>query len=594
MRWTWAVLVIGGLLLPVAVSHAGDKEDSAVCDAKQPEPDDIIAACTRLITGRNKWRMAITYYNRGLAWSRKGKLDNAKSDFDQSIGYDATLPQPYSARASVFFNRRDYDHALADLGQAIRLKPDIASFYINRGAMLQNIGEYTRAVVDYGRAIDLDPKLPHPYAYRGLIYQQLGKERLAMIDCEDSIRLDPRLPNAYYCRAKTAIAFKTGEWDKAKRDIEMAIDLKASVGEFYSLRGQIAMMQGELDRAYADFDKAGQLNADIALTFARRGLTHEKKGDLDGARVEFRRAIEAGGIDAQDRQEAREIATARLAMLDGGQAAPSPGSSTPAPTGAEPVVTVNAAPEPAPSTVAVAIDRRVALVIGNSQYRSVPTLPNPRRDALTVANSLRAIGFQEVRLVEDVTRDALVDALKSFAAESDRADWAMIYYAGHGIEVGGVNYLVPVDARLAADRDVQLEAISLDQVMAATEGARKLHLVILDACRDNPFVNQIKRTVASRSIGRGLAQVEPDSGTLVVYAAKHGQVALDGDGTNSPFVEAFTRRMRTPQVEIRKLFDLVRDDVMSATGRRQQPFSYGSVPGSEDFFFVSSAQAVRQ
>jgi uncharacterized caspase-like protein len=227
-------------------------------------------------------------------------------------------------------------------------------------------------------------------------------------------------------------------------------------------------------------------------------------------------------------------------------------------------------------------------VIGNSKYQSVAILPNPNRDAATIANTLRSIGF------DSLTRDKLINVLRAFAAESDSADWAVIYYAGHGIEVGGLNYIIPIDARLATDRDVQFEAVALEQVMTATEGAKKLHLVMLDACRDNPFANQIRRTVASRSIGRGLAQVEPDSGTLVVYSAKHGQVALDGDGANSPFVTALVNRMKTPQIEIRKFFDLVRDDVMAATGRKQQPFSYGSVPGNEDFYFTIAAEAKPQ
>jgi uncharacterized caspase-like protein len=109
---------------------------------------------------------------------------------------------------------------------------------------------------------------------------------------------------------------------------------------------------------------------------------------------------------------------------------------------------------------------------------------------------------------------------------------------------------------------------------------------MLDACRDNPFLNQMRRSVATRSIGRGLAQIEPEAGTLVVYAAKHGQVALDGEGKNSPFVSALVSRIKTPGLEVRRLFDLVRDDVVAMTKRRQQPFSYGSVSGSEDFFFV--------
>jgi len=234
---------------------------------------------------------------------------------------------------------------------------------------------------------------------------------------------------------------------------------------------------------------------------------------------------------------------------------------------------------------------RIALVIGNSAYKNVPALTNPARDADTIASSLRAVGFKTVQLRNDLTRENLTDALQSFAAEADKADWAVVYFAGHGLEVNGTNYLIPVDARLAIDRDVEFEAVPLDRVMSAVSGAKRLRLVLLDACRDNPFANQMRRSVATRSIGRGLTNVEPEAGTLVVYAAKHGQVALDGDGGNSPFVTALTKRMNTPGLEVRRLFDHVRDDVLEMTNRAQQPFSYGSLPGSEDYYFRAAATA---
>ena len=236
---------------------------------------------------------------------------------------------------------------------------------------------------------------------------------------------------------------------------------------------------------------------------------------------------------------------------------------------------------------------RIALVIGNSAYKNVPALANPTRDADTIASSLRAVGFKTVQLRSDLTRETLTDALQSFAAEADKADWAVVYFAGHGLEVNGTNYLIPVDARLAVDRDVEFEAVPLDRVMSAVSGAKRLRLVLLDACRDNPFANQMRRSVATRSIGRGLTNVEPEAGTLVVYAAKHGQVALDGDGGNSPFVTALTKRMNTPGLEVRRLFDHVRDDVLEMTNRAQQPFSYGSLPGSEDYYFRAEATAKR-
>jgi uncharacterized caspase-like protein len=234
-------------------------------------------------------------------------------------------------------------------------------------------------------------------------------------------------------------------------------------------------------------------------------------------------------------------------------------------------------------------DRRIALVIGNSAYERVPALPNPVRDAAFVGATLKRTGFESVTVLTNLHKDALMSALHDFAARAETADWAVVYYAGHGMEVGGINYLVPTDARIAADRDIGFEAVPLEQVLNAAERARKLRLVILDACRDNPFAAQMKRTqtVASRSVTRGLAAVEPEAGTLVVYAAKDGETAIDGDGNNSPFAQAFVKNLQTPGLEVRRLFDYVRDDVMETTERKQKPFSYGSISGRQDFYFVA-------
>ena len=151
----------------------------------------------------------------------------------------------------------------------------------------------------------------------------------------------------------------------------------------------------------------------------------------------------------------------------------------------------------------------------------------------------------------------------------------------------GVNYLVPIDAKLETDRDVEFETVPLDRVMTAVDGAKKLRLVILDACRDNPFETTMQRTMALKLVSKGFSNIEPEAGFMVVYAAKHGETALDGDSDNSPFAKALARDIRAPQVEIRKLFDIVRDDVWNATKRAQQPFTYGSPPGREDFYFVA-------
>jgi uncharacterized caspase-like protein len=232
--------------------------------------------------------------------------------------------------------------------------------------------------------------------------------------------------------------------------------------------------------------------------------------------------------------------------------------------------------------------RRVALVIGMSAYASHLALPNAKRDAQSVAASLRDVGFQTVVEGYDLDKRQLESKLQSFAQQATTANWAVIYYAGHGIEIGGTNYLIPIDAKLATDRDVSFEAVPLDHVMLAAEGAKKLHLVLLDACRDNPFARTMQRTagLTSRSIvSRGLASIEPEAGTMVVYAARAGEIAMDGTGDHSPFAQALVNNFKKPRIEIRKLVDLIRDDVMKTTDRHQLPFHYGSLPGDEDFFF---------
>jgi uncharacterized caspase-like protein len=198
---------------------------------------------------------------------------------------------------------------------------------------------------------------------------------------------------------------------------------------------------------------------------------------------------------------------------------------------------------------------------------------------------LRRTGIEDVTIAHDLDREGMVAALKAFARKADLADWAVVYFAGHGIEIGGTNYLIPVDAKLESDRDVPEEAISLDQIQDKISGAHKLKLIVLDACRNNPFTPQMKMTVANRSVDRGLARFEPTGATLVVYAAKEKTTANDGNGKDSPFALSFANRIIEKGVEINKALRFVRQDVLATTGNRQEPFVYGSLP-PDDFYFV--------
>ena len=218
----------------------------------------------------------------------------------------------------------------------------------------------------------------------------------------------------------------------------------------------------------------------------------------------------------------------------------------------------------------------------------MPPIKTPRRcpipvnDGAVISATLKDAGFDVVDSRHDLSAVEMRRALRDFSDRARDADIALIYYAGHGLEVDGNNYLIPVDAKLERDADVYDEGLSLDRVLVAIEPARQLRLVILDACRDNPFAKSMKRTLVSRSIERGLAKVEPTSpNTLIAYSAKAGSTALDGDNKNSPFTVALSKHLTTPGLDVRRAFGFVRDDVLKTTNNRQEPFVYGSLGGED-------------
>ena len=225
-------------------------------------------------------------------------------------------------------------------------------------------------------------------------------------------------------------------------------------------------------------------------------------------------------------------------------------------------------------------EKRVALVIGMSKYQQVPQLANPARDAAAMTELFKKAGFDVIDSERDLGISDMRRVIREFSDLSRDADIAVVYYAGHGMEVDGTNYLVPADAKLLSDFDVEDETISLDRVLKALDPVKRLKLVILDACRDNPFAKTMKRSIATRSVGRGLAKIEPQmSDTLIAFAAKAGAVANDGDGQNSPFATALVKYIAEPGLDLRLAFGRVRDDVLKNTSNRQEPFVYGSLGG---------------
>jgi tetratricopeptide (TPR) repeat protein len=598
-------LILLAIILMFAFGNAATPaaaDDREIC--ADGTGDAAIAACTRRIkSGKlSKSNLAIVYNNRAVEWRKKGDLARAISDYDEAIRNDPNYAEAHSNRGNAYRAKGDLDRAIADYSKAIRLKPNFANAYYNRGLTYRDkedvdraISDFTHAsranpsdpdayfqrallkgtkndldgaIADYSEAIRRNPNYAAAYFNRGNAHGEKGSIDAAIADYDQSIRIDPTDARDFYNRANMKV--RKNDFDGAIADYSEAVRLNPKHANAYFNRADTYDEIGNLDAALADYDQAIRLTPTDASAYYNRSSIKEKMGDLDGAYRDIQRFV-ALSPDDPDGPSRSERLRKEIAARPATQSLPD---------------VATAPPDAAPKAVAADPGRRVALVIGNSAYTAVARLPNPQRDAETVAAALRRTGFQSVTVATDLTREKLISALIAFAREADKADWGLVYYAGHGIELGGVNYLIPIDAKLATDRDVELEAVPLNQVLGAVERAGRLRLVLLDACRDNPFASQMRRTLSTRSVGRGLASVEPEAGTLVVYAAKHGETALDGDAGNSPFVSALVKNLGVPGLEIRRLFDHVRDDVLELTKRRQQPFSYGSLPGRQDFFFV--------
>lgn len=250
----------------------------------------------------------------------------------------------------------------------------------------------------------------------------------------------------------------------------------------------------------------------------------------------------------------------------------------------KPRATRSLPPVPAQAVRPVPAERRVALVIGNGAYTSVEPLKNPANDAAAVAGALTRLGF-EVAEARDLGVAQMQRALREFEDKATGAEWALAYYAGHGMELNGKNWLIPVDAKLARATDLADEAVPVERILERLSGAKKLRMVILDACRNNPFLARMELNRGVRAVGHGLAAIEPTHGEVVFYAARDGSVALDGTGANSPFAMAVVKHMDEDGVELGRFFRKVTSSVLATTNYQQEPFVYGRIP-DEDFYFL--------
>ncbi len=235
-------------------------------------------------------------------------------------------------------------------------------------------------------------------------------------------------------------------------------------------------------------------------------------------------------------------------------------------------------------------EKRVALVVGNAKYAHHQQLKNPANDVVAVARTLKAADFRVIS-GQDLEKRDFEDLLKRFLRELDQADVALVYYSGHAVQVGGTNYLIPIDARLQHSHDLELETISLESIRGYIRNRSKVQLLFLDACRDNPFKGrsfQLGQILTRGQGTRGLARINASVGTLIAFSTEPDTVALDGEGQLSPFTAAFVKHALTPGLEVRHMLTKVRNEVRQTTANRQTPWENSSLLGS--FYFMAAKQ----
>jgi uncharacterized caspase-like protein len=248
------------------------------------------------------------------------------------------------------------------------------------------------------------------------------------------------------------------------------------------------------------------------------------------------------------------------------------------------------------TTLTAAAETRLALVVGNGAYQSTSRLANPVNDAGDLAAALKGIGF-EVIVGTDLDKRAFEATVRDFARRLPKVDVALFYYAGHGLQVGGRNYLIPTDAQLQSERDLDFEGVALDLVLKQMELERDgtTSIVLLDACRDNPLAKNLARSMGTRSanVGQGLAQVHAGVGTFVAYSTQPGNIALDRQGRNSPFTGALLKAITTPDRTISAVMIEVRRDVLAQSGGRQVPWDHSALTGDFYLYRASAPGAAR-
>ena len=569
------------------------------------------AACTRVLEGAASEpdRQKAAFFRALMRF-----LQKVQESMALQPDADGSMPE-YRQPA-----KEDIAAAFADIETAVRLNGPLKSEALAlRITMNQTIGEQHDLGSDIEEAVRAAPDDPTPLVQRALEAERRGEVATALADLEAALELEPRWGPALIARAR--LFRRLGELARAQQDLAAAAalgspfrrlaliskseieartgDLRAAFDDMLSAARETGDMSaddvkgmnvdllvraGDLaldslkdpDTAESLFNEAGKLNPDAWDWQIGLGRVEEARGENARAIEIYKRILD--GTRLQPNLLERNDAAWRLKRLT--QAILQRRAGEFAPGFEFGVVPEN----PSPDGV-----RRLALVIGSGNYVELPNLPNARRDATVVANRLADMGFDEIEIAEDIDGASLRRLPAYVAKRARETDIVVVFYAGHGVETDGINYLVPVDATLDSEKALRSTALALHDLITAASKARRGALVIVDACRDDPFI-EAKAVASSRSAGgrrgavpeslhSGLAvSPTPPPNNVVLHSTQPGRTAADGDGLDSPFVVALLQTLSTPGLTLDEVVQRTASSVSELTGGEQVPTAYGEGP----------------
>ena len=567
--------LLAAALWPASSPAQSRSQLGPLCTTDTTPADQQIDACNKIIALKvfSGDKLATIYFWRAVGWNKKGNYAQVIADASEAIRLHASVAA-YNLRGSAYYDKGEDDIAIADFNDALRIGPPSGILYHNRGNAWRNKGEFAKAIADYDQSIKLGPPSAFSFQNRGISKQALGDLDGALADINEAIRLDPQLPQP--------LANRSVIW-RAKGDLDRAI---ADTSEAIRIA-----------KAKAPANIMTPPGSVLISAYGQRALAYEAKGDLIRARQDYAAVLEGKASDAGSKAN-QATAKVRLSLLSEAVAPAPPrvakeavAAPAPAPSGAAPPAGAVSAPPPPPAGEVqqqrAETGRRVALVIGNSAYAYVKALPNPTNDARAMAKSLRDIGFV-VTEGTDLDRTGMQATIRDFLREAARAQVAVVYYAGHGVQIDGRNYLVPIDIQLRPGSGVTEAMMDMDTIMAGLDDQVRTNILILDACRNNPMAPKVASAGPARDIEVGSGLAAPSTlgagatrgaGTLIAFATAPGQVALDGEGANSPFSAALSRHIGTPGLEVQQMLTRVRAEVVAATKGKQVPWSNSSLLG---------------